>query len=129
VHYVGNRIIAENDTLSFGVMLGRHPWGPFRDVNQNPHTLTVLLGDATGNSIDGAFINLVIEGTEDGNVMGNVYRNHHPGRGGLGCESFQSADYTAAHFATTMIQDQQIAVPLVWDYPGSGETRCRVLPQ
>src|SRR5207247_883230 len=96
--YTGNTVSSQQDGLSFGVMVGYHPW----NIQQSPLASAGNVGGGGANSSSGAVANLAIDGIADGNIQENTFSNARGTRGYPNCT--RSADYTAAHFGQAIHQ-------------------------
>lgn len=99
--YSGNTVSSQQDGLSFGLMVGTHPWD---------FSLTIAdagsVGGGGGNSSSGAVANLAVDGVSAGTVQANTFSNARGMRGFPNCNL--SADYTAAHFGSASYQPGSI---------------------
>lgn len=91
----GNTIHSGYNLLSIGLLIGTHPWStdPYFDVQNS--------GNVVGNAIDGAVINLVVEGMSAGNVGVSGAPNTMFGAQGdkhLAPSGCVSTNYSAHHF-------------------------------
>jgi len=64
ISYFNNQISSLNNLMSFGLMVGSHPWN--NTVN------LVSAGSVSGNTVSGAVINLQIEADTTGTASGQV---------------------------------------------------------
>jgi hypothetical protein len=88
-----NDIYSAEDLLEAGLVVGPHPW--------DSNSTSPYAGQVFSNYIDGAVINLVVDGIEDGAVTNN-YLSRNRGSAGLwGCSSYE---YAAGHFGSATIQ-------------------------
>ena len=101
--YSNNQIGSYEDMMAFGLMVGMHPW--------NPSLTVVDAGSVVENEIDGAVINLAIDGISDGLVDDNTTSNAQGTVGFNGCaNSYAGEEYTAAHYGSATIQSGSIAI-------------------
>ena len=73
---------------SAALIVGHHPWNDDYDMTNS--------GDVVDNELEGAVVNLTIDGVRNGYVMDNVLYNDQGSAGLWGC-AYQGA-YTAADF-------------------------------
>jgi hypothetical protein len=89
-----NTIEAGYNLLTFGLILGNHPWAPGETTSD--------VAEVTNNTITGAVVNVAIDGIGNGYIHDN-----HPS-GAQGNRHFESsctysADYTAGHYGSATI--------------------------
>jgi hypothetical protein len=87
--YHDNTVSANQNLLSFGLMVGQHPW------TLDPSQQVSDAGSVYSNSINGAVVNLAVDGTTGGSVSGNGYSG---AQGSAGYPCTHSSNYAAAHF-------------------------------
>ncbi len=97
--YTGNTVSSQQDGLSFGIMVGDHPWQSATVRVTNAGNVGVQGG---ANSSTGAVANLAIDGIGGGSVQANTFSGARGIRGYPNCN--RSADYTAAHFGGAIYQ-------------------------
>lgn len=93
-HTWDNDITSDYDLMAFGIVMGLHPWelaGTDGDV-----------GEVYENSIDGAVINMAIDGIDDGDIYDNVLTNPQ-GSNGFGSCTY-SGNLSAVHYGSASIQ-------------------------
>lgn len=89
------------DLLGYGIALGNHPWTARGGTPEGALTLSV--GLVEGNLVDGAVVNLAIDGIADGVVVGNTLLNQQGSRAyPAGCQ-LGGTNYTAADFGSAQI--------------------------
>ena len=86
--YQFNDVIADEDTMAAGWIVGFHPWHAQVD--------TADAGESIENDMDGAVVNLTIDGVRNGTVYDNELQNPQGSAGLWGCT--YSGNYTAADF-------------------------------
>lgn len=91
--YGPNTVGSSVDQLAFGVIVGIHPWDT---TVSNPSAGTVQ-----NNNIQGAVVNLAVDGIGDGTVTGNA-TSIPQGTNGYGCTI--ADNYTSAHFGVASLQ-------------------------
>ncbi len=101
ITYDSNTIYSDEDMMSFGLIAGFEPW--FNGLVSSAHGFVSDAGSITNNEIEGAVVNLAIEGIADGYVSGNTMYNNR-GDWGFGCSSI-SEQYTAHYFGQASIQN------------------------
>jgi hypothetical protein len=104
-----NHVSSLPDLLSFGIMVGVHPW----DAN----TWTDDVGVIESNSSSGAVVNLAIDGIVSGTIRNNTLTGATGSRG-FKCPT--SAEFTLAHYGTADVSSQA-PTPLPLQYDGE---RC-----
>lgn len=96
-----NSVTSGLNLLSFGIIVGHHPWG----------TGTVGdVGEVSYNSATGAVVNLAIDGITAGTVINNSVSS---AQGNRGFHCSLSANYTAAHWGSASVQG---GWNLLWQY-------------
>lgn len=93
-HTWDNDVWSDEDLMSFGIVLGRHPWPNTGDTGD--------VGEVYENYVDGAVINLAIDGIEAGVIVDNVLSNPQGSRGFETCTV--SANLSVAHKGTATVQ-------------------------
>jgi hypothetical protein len=121
--YSNNTISSSVDMLSFGIVMGFHPWGnPV--IGGIPRVVTITNGGVvTNNTTNGAVIGLAIDGIQAGTLTGNTSSNPQGRKGFASCGL--SAPLTAGHYGSTA-DDLAAAIPLVWDREDGIFTGCHV---
>jgi len=95
--YRNNRIFSTPNQMAFGLMVGDEPWwNPW-----SPYMSTTNAGEIYGNTINGAVVNLAIDGIADGSIHDN-YPDAPGGWAGFSCNSL-SANFTAHNYGTASI--------------------------
>ncbi len=89
-----NDVSSDLDKLSFGIIVGFHPWGD---------QWVTDAGSVVSNTTTGSVVPLAIDGIVNGSVQANVFGGHR-GTNGWGSCSL-SADYTAGDFGNASIQN------------------------
>lgn len=89
-----NTVRAAIDTLGFGLAIGPHTWA-------DPSLVVSNAGEVHENTISGAFINLAIDGIEDGRIWANELSEPQGTKGIWSCR--KSANYTAGHFGRASV--------------------------
>jgi hypothetical protein len=102
--YWSNQISSNPDLLSFGIVVGNHPWDGGATMSPNAGTLF-------NNSVSGAMINLAVDGILAGTITNNSLSNPQGSRGFNGCTVV--ANYTAGHFGSASLDGG--FTPLVFD--------------
>jgi parallel beta-helix repeat protein len=102
--FSGNVVNASTDKLSFGIVVGPHPWDDNLNDSDN--------GSVTSNQMAGSVVNLAIDGTDAGTVTGNSVSG---AQGSYGYHCSISSNYTAAHYGGTVIQQSPIPLGLNYD--------------
>jgi hypothetical protein len=100
-HFQYNAIYSYQDQLAFGIMVGNDPWIGSSDPTQVPDA-----GFVVNNTVEGAVVNLAIDGIQDGYIVGNTLSNHQ-GTYGFHCSA--SYDYTAAHKGSAIIDSGSVS--------------------
>jgi hypothetical protein len=101
--FLRNIISSGLNLLSFGILVGNHPW----NVNED---LVNSAGSTEGNRVSGAVLNLTVEASQNaqnpvaGSVQGNTVSGHQGTNGWAGCQ--WSFDYTVfvPHAGTITLQ-------------------------
>jgi hypothetical protein len=93
----GNSIHGDaDDRLGIGIMVGFHAW--------DPNIWLTYAGYVHDNTIDGAGINLDIDGINAGTIVNNSMSNPRGTWSGPNCQ-LGPLDYAAWHFGSATIQD------------------------
>jgi hypothetical protein len=100
-YFSNNTVTSGQDMLSFGIMVGYHPW----DISKGPLPDAGNVGSGGANSSSGAVVNLAIDGISAGTIQQNAFSNT---RGTAGFNCSKAADYTAAHFGNANYQPGSI---------------------
>lgn len=96
--YRNNRIVSSRDSMGIGLMVGTHPW--------DMHLVVKDAGTVADNEIEGAVVNLAVDGIERGRVWGNRMSGAQGHRGPGVCPL--SAEYTAGDYGEALLQDGAI---------------------
>lgn len=88
-----NTVGAGYNLLSFGLMVGNHPWNAASTMSN--------VGEVSNNSIQGAMANLVVDGIEAGTVVSNSMAN---AQGTRSPTCSYTTGYAAAHFGSASLQ-------------------------
>jgi hypothetical protein len=102
--YHDNTITSSLNKLSFGLLVGQHPW------TMDGAKQVSDLGSVFSNGVSGAVVNLAVDGVSSGTVSGN---NPSSPQGTLGYPCTYGANYTYAHQGTAGLQAG--AVPFRYD--------------
>jgi hypothetical protein len=106
--YTFNDVTATSNTLTFGVLVGQHPWTP---------QLNIFNPVVNDNSSSGAVVNLAIDGVVGGEVQRNSGSNNQGSKWrtcSIGSFNYTAADDgTTSHINGTAIQPGY--TPVVWD--------------
>lgn len=94
--YTGNTISSGLNLMGMGLALGAANWFP--------GTRTANLGDVTNNSINGAVVNIGVDGVDGGNVVGNTPMNAQGTRGIFSCYRQPPDNYIAWDSAGANLQ-------------------------
>jgi parallel beta helix pectate lyase-like protein len=95
--YRNNTILSAPNQMAFGLMVGDEPWwNPW-----SPYMSTTNAGEIYGNTINGAVVNLAIDGIGDGSIHDN-YPSAPDGWAGFSCNGL-SANFTAHNYGNASI--------------------------
>jgi parallel beta-helix repeat protein len=103
--YRYNTISSGYNLEAFGLVVGYHPWsnGSLFDLDE--------IGTVRNNNIQGAVVNLAIDGIQSGLITGNTMSGHQ-GNDGWGCSL--TYNYTAGDYGSASLQSGW--VPLVYHF-------------
>jgi hypothetical protein len=98
--FADNHVSSSLDLLSFGIMVGVHPW----DSNMWTHNVGVI----ESNTSSDAVVNLAIDGIDGGTVRNNTLIGATGSRG-YPSDCHVSAEFTLAHYGSADVSNQSPA--------------------
>jgi hypothetical protein len=106
--YRNNRVVAQTpNKLDYAAVIGNHTWDAMT---------TTRNFSSIGNTLTGAFVNLLVDGVTSAIVQGNIVYETQGDHGLTGCTI--SRDYTAAHASNSSLQG---GFEPVYIHGGAGE--------
>ena len=115
ITYESNTITSSEDMMAFGIVVGFEPW--YDGLGANGFVSDA--GSVVYNTVNGAVVNLAIEGVGGGYIMNNSLSNNQ-GTWGFNCST--SVDYTAHFYGNATIQSGWSAYWFAWGSCGTWNT-------